>query len=511
MLKKSLALASAVALLSACGGGSGSSSSAATSAASLGANPNFRFDQTDYVGAFKTGATWASFALDGSLPTDSNFDRSTADGESSNFVPNVNHKPNFSGVTPASTCPSDFGGLSVVDAGTVTFNAGGADEIVFNKCTISGSVISDVTLGNDVVWSLSGRVNVGNGNAANAAGVSFTNADLTIEEGTVFLSEAGSSLVVTRGSRIFANGTEAKPVIMGGDDLSNNFGGTGEWGGLVLQGFAYNNKCGDPESETICNVPGEGDSGFFGGFNNEDNSGSLRYVIVTEAGSVLSNGDELNGIGFMGVGYNTTVEYIQVHGNVDDGVEFFGGAVDAKWLVLTANNDDSIDWDEGYVGNIQYGLILQTQNQGGGGNRAFELDTKGDAPESAFQESNPTVANVTAIASLTGQAYVDRDNGIHLKDGSEGQFFNMLLVGDYKDCVFIDDATVLSREADSDVANALVNVYCSTDNAVNFADGTDTRTTGAVLNSTTYEALNNDLSSNISLQAAPTIASEEVR
>ncbi|MDF1763758.1 MAG: hypothetical protein P1U57_10140 [Oleibacter sp.] len=508
---KFLAVAVAAASLAACGGGSSSSSGGTTGGgstavtANLSANPSFVFDQTDYVGAVDPAATsnWFGFAMTGSFPTTAAaVDTSTA--TTSNFEPNVTYTPDVSAITPATDCPSISGSAVVTPNGTETI--GGK---TFQKCQLSGTILTDLTLTNDVVWSLVNRVNVGNGNNTQTTTSTPASVTLTINAGTVFASESGSSLVVTRGSEINAVGTEAQPIVMAGD-LSNGLGNTGEWGGLVLQGYAYHNKCGDPATETVCNIDGEGAAGKFGGFNNADSSGTLQYVIVTEAGSILSNGDELNGIGFMGVGYGTTVDHIQVHGNADDGVEFFGGAVDIKNIILTANQDDSIDWDEGYVGNIQYAFILQTQNQNDAvsKNHAFELDTAGDARESAYQESNPTVANVTAIASLDATEATVRGDGIHLKEGSEGQFVNILLVGDYEDCIFLQDNTVETSYAD--INDAFVNVYASCGGNTIDA-GTSGYTVTSVMASTSYEALDDKMATTaITLTSVPTIASKEI-
>lgn len=431
------------------------------------ANPDFQFDQTTYVGAVDPAATneWYGFALPGSYPaTAAAIDTdSTAAGT---FTPNVTFAPSMADITPASECPSISGELVKVeqsaDTATVTL-----DSKEFVVCEVSGTLTEDATLSNTVVWSMVDRVNVGAGNSLQTAGTTFGEVTLTVEAGTQLMNKAGSSLVVTRGSKIMAEGTAAQPIVMSGITTPNNFGANEEWGGLVLQGYAYHNKCGDFKTGTVCNIAGEGASGFFGGFDNSDSSGTLKYVVVTEAGLEIAGGDELNGIGFMAVGYGTTVDYVQVHNNKDDGVEFFGGAVDAKHLVLTGIKDDNIDWDEGYVGNIQYALIVQYQNQDDDGNRIFEADTAGDANESAFQESNPTVANVTAIADLGTAAYGAGNigNGIHLKKGSEGVFVNSLLVGDINNCIYIDDNTVESTVAKANsnsINSAFVNVYCGT-------------------------------------------------
>lgn len=432
----------------------------------LSANPDFVFDQTTYVGAVDPAATqkWFDFAMAGSYPaTASAID--TASGSAGKFSPNVTFNPDVTKITPATACPDVPGNnnLSVgQSADTPVVSLGGKSFVV---CEVSGTVTEDVALSNNVIWSLVDRVNVGNGNGLQTADTTFASPDLTIAAGTIFMNKAGSSLVVTRGAKIIAEGTADQPIVMSGIATTDKFGENEEWGGLVLQGYAYHNKCGDFTKETVCNIPGEGASGYFGGFNNADSSGSLKYVIVTEAGKEISNGDELNGIGFMGVGYGTTVDYVQIHNNKDDGVEFFGGAVDAKHLVLTGVKDDDIDWDEGYVGNIQYALIVKYQNQESTGNHIFELDTKGDAAESQYQESNPTVANVTAIADLPAAIYGagDLGDGIHLKEGSEGRFFNILIAGDVQNCVFIKDDTVQSTVAKANnnvIDSAFQNVHC---------------------------------------------------
>lgn len=480
---KLLSLAVFSASLAACGGSSSSSSSSGgsstpdTTSYNLSANPAFVFDQTTYVGAVDPAATeaWFGFAMEGSYPaTAAAID--TASTSAGTFTPNVTFAPSMAGITPATACPALDGNSALTvekDATTPTVTVDGKTFVV---CDIKGTFTADTTLSNDVVWSLVDRVNVGNGNGLQTVDTTFASPVLTIEAGTVFMNQRGSSLVVTRGSQIKAEGTADQPIVMSGIATTDNYGADQEWGGLVIQGYAYNNNCKDPKTETVCNVPGEGAAGYFGGFDNSDSSGTLKYMIVTEAGLELANGDELNGIGFMAVGYGTTIDYVQIHGNKDDGVEFFGGAVDVKHIVLTGVQDDDIDWDEGYVGNIQYALVIKYQNQEKNSNHIFELDTKGDAAESTYQESNPTVANVTAIADL-GDAFYGAGNigdGIHLKEGSEGRFFNTLLLGDINNCAFLKDKTVESTvaAANSNVIDSVFqNVYCGTINTLSNGSG----------------------------------------
>ena len=107
---------------------------------------------------------------------------------------------------------------------------------------------------------------------------------------------------------------------------------------------------------------GEGNTGEYGGGANPDNtdsSGTFEYVVVEYAGKLITTEDELNGIAFQAVGSGTTVDYVQVHMNQDDGMEFFGGTVNATHIVLSGIGDDSIDWTSGYTGKIQYAIIHQ--------------------------------------------------------------------------------------------------------------------------------------------------------
>jgi len=138
-----------------------------------------------------------------------------------------------------------------------------------------------------------------------------------------------------------------------------------------------------------CEAQVEGTNAFYGGSAAQDNSGVMRYMRVQHSGFVIVANNELNGITMAGVGSGTTFDHIQVHNSSDDGIEFFGGTVNGKYLVLTGNDDDSIDTDVGYNGSLQFGIIIQRAN---GGNRAFETSSAGTAPR-----SNPKFANWTVI------------------------------------------------------------------------------------------------------------------
>lgn len=519
---KVLPVAILAASLAACGGSSDSNNdngSSVSTTANLSSNPAFSFNQTTYVGAVDPAAAsaWYSFALAGSYPAAADILTGTTVNSGWNDTVAADFTPNMDGITPAASCPTLAAGIVTAD-GTVTL-----DGKEFTKCKLTGSLTQDVTLSNTVVWSLAGQVVVGNGNnALTASNHTVANATLTVDAGTIFMSKSGASLIVSRGSQINAVGTADHPIIMSGDETTTfagneAFGAEGEWGGLVMQGYAYNNECGDPATNTYCNRVGEGDAGYFGGFDNSDSSGTLKYVIVTEAGAQTgSTGDELNGISFQAVGYGTTVDYVQINNNYDDGVEFFGGAVDVKHIVITGAKDDSIDWDEGYVGNIQHALIVQTWTQGATktSNHVFEMDTKGDALESAYQESNPTVANVTALVSRQenpADNTVYKSNGLEQKEGTEGQFFNILMAGDIANCVHIADTSVGTSYTNR--ADAYHDIYCiGAEAAVSLPAGSTEYADVAskIQTDVAYLALDSKLADTATPATANTIASKEV-
>ena len=287
-------------------------------------------------------------------------------------------------------------------------------------CALPATILTDVTLTNDTVWLMQGRVTVGNGNQEMSvtegildSGDNVVNATLTIQAGTQVKASTGTfaNLIITRGSKIDARGTAAAPIVFSSDDAGLD--GTGEWGGLILHGFGNHNQC---VAGSACNIDSEGESGFAGGFTADDNSGVLQFVVVTEGGFEFAPGNEINGISLVGVGSGTTMDHIQVNSNADDGLEFYGGAVNAKFLVLTGNVDDSVDWDEGYQGSLQYVIVKQTADSGG---NAIEADTEGTTD--FF--SAPFIMNGTFIGAGS------KDTLHVMKKSSGGFIFNSVMTG----------------------------------------------------------------------------------
>jgi len=321
-------------------------------------------------------------------------------------------------------------------------------------CALPSQISTDRTLNSEIVWYLDSRVTVGNGNGEMsdtqgvlANGSAVQNVVLTIEPGTSIVANSGSfaNLLITRGSRIEAAGTADAPIVFSSDD--EGFEGSGEWGGLILHGYGDHNRC---DGSVACNIDAEGESGFAGGFGTfNDNSGTLSYVIVTEGGYEFAPGNEINGISFVAVGSGTTVDHIQVNNNADDGVEFYGGDVNVKYMVLTGNEDDSIDWDEGFQGNIQYAIVVQTDASKG---NTIEADTEG-APTPL---SIPTLANITFIAS--GAAI----NHHRMKASTGGFIHNSVMTFDAADasqtqiCVSVEGADTRLNENTTLVYNNII-------------------------------------------------------
>ena len=305
-------------------------------------------------------------------------------------------------------------------------NADGSATIIDSKlvCALKGRYTSNLELDNSKIWALRGGVYIGNDNKDNAT--------LTIKAGTKIIGQSGADfLVITRGSKIYALGTKEAPITMTSAKAAGKRT-RGDWGGLIINGNAPINDC--RPGSSVCEAEGEGDSGLYGGNNPDDNSGILTYLRVEFAGHEITPENELNGIAFQGVGRGTSVDYIQVHRNADDGVEFFGGTVNVKHLYLSGNKDDSLDWTSGWQGKGQFILVEQSPDAADNGIEADNLKS----PMNANPRSNPTLANMTIIGPKKelGAGSV----GILLRRGTAAKIFNSIVTGFIPGCLNIDNA-----------------------------------------------------------------------
>ena len=282
--------------------------------------------------------------------------------------------------------------------------------------SLAGTFLASYTLASTFTWILDAPVFFGDQNGS-------VNPVLTIQAGTTVLGRGGtppSMLVIYRGAQINANGTAGAPIVFTSAQPVGSRA-AGDWGGLII------NRWGQVNQGSASAPPqGEGGTGPYGGFssngtlNNADNSGTMRYVRVEYAGHIFTSTNELNGIAFQGVGNGTTVEYVQVHQASDDGIEFFGGTVDVKYLLVTGAQDDSIDWTFGYSGRIQFAVV---QQYSGAADSGLECDGNG-SNHTATPRSLPMLSNLTIIGPAGTTAPGGR--GMHLKAGTGGDIFNAI-------------------------------------------------------------------------------------
>ncbi len=278
------------------------------------------------------------------------------------------------------------------------------DEIVYEG-TLSGDISTTVTLSENTVWALDGGLHVV------AGGV------LVIEPGVTIIAQYDESntdyIFIEQGGKIEADGGNAAGVIV----MTSTNETVGAWGGIHICGYAPINTASDSLSE-IESLP-------YGGNDEADNSGTLRYVRVEFSGYSYSEDQECNGISCYGVGNGTTIEYVQAYHGSDDGFEFFGGTVDIKYCVVTSCSDDSFDWTDGWCGRAQFIIAYQEADIDFKCDCLLECDNQG-FDNSATPASHPVIANAT----LVGNTYSDsKTDGVMLKAGTEIELYNSIVVG----------------------------------------------------------------------------------
>ncbi len=254
---------------------------------------------------------------------------------------NVRYNPTVTG------SPVSLNNGSTASA-SVTYASGDKPNVM-----LQGTINSNTRLTADNVYVLRGFVYVANG------------ATLTIDAGTRIVGDStalGSALFVLRGARIVANGTESAPIVFTSQRSAGNRA-PGDWGGLIIVGNARNNRTGNIIVEgSDGSVVGANPAGvvYTGGSNDDDNSGTLRYVRVEFAGFATLTDAELNSFTFAAVGRGTTFEYLQSVSGLDDSFEWFGGTVNGRYLISYESGDDHFDGSEGYRGMNQFMIALQT-------------------------------------------------------------------------------------------------------------------------------------------------------
>lgn len=260
---------------------------------------------------------------------------------------------------------------------------------------------------------------------------------LNIEAGTIVKGLPGQAadakaLIICRGAKIYAEGTECDPIILTasidnvGDlnDMPDDATGAGHWGSILLLGRASNNMPGGIGQ--IEGIPVTETRGAYGGGatpDDDDNSGVIAYMSIRHGGSIIGANNEINGLTMASVGRGTTIHHVEVFNNLDDGFEWFGGTVQCKYLFSLFNDDDNFDYDEGYRGKGQFWFCIKHPDHG---NIGGEHDG-GVNPIDATPFTIPWIANVTYLGSgiMASPASNSNDKGaFHFRDNSGGHYRN---------------------------------------------------------------------------------------
>ena len=282
---------------------------------------------------------------------------------------------------------------------------------------VNTSIKTNTTWYSDTVYQLGGRIAVENG------------ATLTIQAGTVIKGEAGTganatALLIARGGKLIAEGTVSKPIIFTSiaDEItpelieqgvfsSPNLDPTvnGLWGGVIVLGEAKisaSNTTGDVSSVQIEGIPTSDPNGLYGGTNDLDNSGIIRYVSIRHGGANIGSGNEINGLTLGGIGSGTIVENVEVVGNQDDAIECFGGKVNLTNVVSWNAGDDGFDTDQSWGGTLDNFVIISPANH------MFELD----GPEGSFEQGH-TIKNGDVYVGNGGDLInVDNNSIVNLQN-----------------------------------------------------------------------------------------------
>ena len=316
---------------------------------------------------------------------------------------------------------------------------------------LQGSLNSSMTLTADKQWTLKGYVYV-------PAGVV-----LTIQPGTTIVSDVTvkGALCIERGGQIIANGTASNPIVFT-SGKANGSKAPGDWGGIVILGKAKTNRTSTPVIEGGLDRP-------YGGTDDNDNSGSLKYVRIEYAGIAAFANSEINGLTLGGVGRGTTLENIQIIYGNDDAYEFFGGTVDAKNLVAFGTADDDFDFDFGYSGRIQFAVALrdpQFVDNGDAGN-GIEADNDGSG-STATPNTKPVISNMTLIGANNATGTLANHNfGNRWRRAVRFDIRNSVILGWPKAGISLESAATAQAYLDG---NSVLksNVIHSNDNANTF-------------------------------------------
>ena len=337
-------------------------------------------------------------------------------------------------------------------AGLSSCNNTGKDPVTDpDDYTLGGRLTEDLTLKQGETYMLESSLQV------------VAPATLTIEPGVTIIADesAGSDniiyILIEQGARIMAEGTASEPIVMTSENKE-----PGAWGGLHICGKAHTNADGETTSE-IGNAP-------YGGNEDNDDSGVLKYIRIEYSGLALDSEHEANGISLYGVGAGTQISYIYVVDGSDDGIEFFGGSADIDHCVVENCTDDSYDWTEGWDGSAEYIIAYQSVAEC---DCLMECDNNGDNND-ATPVANPTIRYATFIGNNSSENH----RGLRLREGTYVNLSNALVCGKPDPITLDTPQTVASFDnGKSSISNTVIvgellnEEGAGYDNAAFLADG----------------------------------------
>lgn len=351
-------------------------------------------------------------------------------------TPTPTPPPTSTLVTPATGCPTIADPQQLTDDATITGPTG-----EYRVCTLPARFNTSSTLPfvEGLLYRMNGRVDVGTDGGATPTDAD-TDVTLTIAPGAIVYASGSSFLMVNRGNKINATGTASRPIVFTSRDNVlglNTDDSSGQWGGVVLAGRAQITDClnGNAASAGTVNcerqVEGAVQPARFGGVTNDDNSGTISYVQIRYSGFVLSGDAELQSLTTGGTGTGTTFNNIMSFNSSDDGVEFFGGFVNAKNLIVVGAEDDMLDTDTGAKTNLQYVIAVQRANAG---DTIIEADSTNVFADS-LPRQNTQISNATFIHRNSAS-----NPAIRIRGGADYTIVNSVLVAESNSaCLRIDD------------------------------------------------------------------------
>jgi len=305
--------------------------------------------------------------------------------------------------------------------------------------TVSSDITTNTTWSSGTVVLLQNKIYVTNG------------ATLTIEPGVIIRGDqaTGGTLIISRGSKINAQGTQSNPIVFTSDQAAGSRN-LGDWGGVVILGNARNNQ---PGGVAVIEGGLDAVKAQFGGTDDLDNSGIFSFVRIEFGGIPFQVDKEINGLTMGSVGSGTKIDHVQCSFTNDDSFEWFGGTVNAKYLVAFRGLDDDFDTDFGYRGNVQFGLVVRDPNiadqSTSSTSEGFESDNDGTGTE-ALPHTAPVFSNITVIGPYRGSTSNAIDpkfrRALRLRRNTYTSVFNS---------IFTDFPTGIHIDGSAAIANAL--------------------------------------------------------